>query len=342
MKIIAIEEHFRTEAFLDYLRSRKDYPRIEVVEDENHNKAERLFNSPTNQQVLDSDVGRKMLDLGESRLKEMEQNGIDMQVLCLASGLEPFDAQEATALSKKINDEVSRITKKYPDKFAGYASLAPQDPAAAAKELERSVKELGLIGAKINTHVKGEYLDDAKYWVIFEMAEKLDVPIYIHPRAPSIDIMKPFLAYPVLAGSIWGYGVDCSLNAMRMICSGVFDKYPALKIILGHLGEGLPFWLWRIDNRWSREKVDSNPLARKLIKKPGQYFKDNFYVTMSGVLSNPSLLCAYQVLGAEKIMFAVDYPHEPNKEAVEFIKQIPVCDSDKEKICHLNAEKLLK
>ncbi len=341
MKKIAIEEHFLTEEFVSYLRSNKGYPRLESIEDEKNNKIERLWHSADIKGVLSPDLKSRLLDLGEGRLREMEKTGIDMQVLSLTTGVEQFDASDGTAMARKTNDELSKVVKKYPQKFAGFAALAPQDPGAAADELERAVKELGLKGVKINSHIRGEYLDDEKYWVIFERAEKLGVPIYLHPRSPSPDMLKPYLAYPGLAGAVLGFAAETSLHAIRLILSGVFDKYPGLKIILGHLGEALPFWLWRIDNRYLKERIASDPRARKLEKTPSQYFKDNFLVTTSGMLWQPALLCTYLALGADRILFAVDYPYESSREAVEFMEVAAICDSDKEKIYHLNVEELL-
>ena len=279
MKRIATEEHFWTEEVLSYFHSRKDYPRLETVEDKKSDKIELTWQSPVLRGVIDSDTRSRLLDLGEGRLREMDKAGIDMQVLSITSpGVEVLDASSGTAMAKKINDELSKVVKEYPKRFAGFAALAPQDPIAAADELERAVTELGLKGARINSNIRGEYLDDEKYWVIFEKAEKLGVPIYLHPTQPSPDMLKPYSTYPALSRSMWGFGAETGLHAMRLICSGVFDTYPGLKIILGHLGEALPFWLWRIDDRWRKD-----PLATKLKKRPSQYIKDNFFVTTSGM-----------------------------------------------------------
>lgn len=342
MKRIAVEEHFLTEDYLDYLRSRKEYPKLEIVEDESHRKFERVCHSPVKVGVRYHDVTTRLADLGEGRLSEMDDAGIHMQVLSLnLPSVELLDVSDAIAMAKKTNNELSEVTKKYPDRFAGFAALPRHDPDGAAQELERAVKELGLKGATINSHFRGEYLDDEKYSVILETAERLNVPIYIHPREPSPDMLKPYLDYPVLARAMWGFAAETGLHAMRLICSGVFDRYPNLKIILGHMGEALPFWLWRIDNIWLTEGVISVPRVKKLEKIPSQYVKDNFCVTISGMFSLPALLCAYLTLGADRILFAVDYPYESNKEAVQFMETAPICNSDKEKIYHLNAEKLL-
>jgi 2,3-dihydroxybenzoate decarboxylase len=344
MKRIAIEEHFQTGKYLTYLRSRKDYPRRAIVE-EGGQKLEVEWDSPLDHRVVNAEQQKMLIDLGKGRLKEMDETGIDMQVLSLSSpGIEPFDALDSTPLVKVINDEVSKAVKRYPERLVGLAAITPQDPEAAANELERAVKELGLKGAVINGHIRGEYLDDRKYWAIFERAEKLDVPIYLHPRKPSPDMVKPYLGYPGLTG-ILGFSADTSLHALRLILSGVFNEYPKLKIILGHLGETLPLWLWRIDSRWLEEKK-TDPAAAKIYKHlnktPSQYFKDNFYVTTSGMFWYPALQFVCSVLGSERVLFATDYPYESKGEATRFIEAAPMCDSDKENICHLNAERLFR
>ncbi|MFC1871335.1 amidohydrolase family protein [Chloroflexota bacterium] len=342
MKKIAIEEHFYTEGYLDFLRSNKGYPRLEVVENEEHQSIWRWYDSSDSYKVWNPHLMRAPIDIGEGRLKEMDTAGIDMQVLSLAKpGVEEFNAVDGTEVAKLSNNELSQVIQKYPGRFAGLAALATQDPAAAANELERAVKGLGLKGANINSHVKGEYLDDEKYWVIFETAEKLGVPIYLHPKEPPQGMLESYLTYPRLASSMWGFAADAGLHAMRLILSGVFDKYPALKIVLGHMGEALPYWLWRMDKSWARGRVTTGALNVKMQKVPSQYVKDNFLVTTSGMFWEPAFLCAYLGLGADKILFAVDYPFESSKEAVQFMDSVSICDTDREKIYHLNAEKLL-
>jgi 5-carboxyvanillate decarboxylase len=337
MKKIAVEEHFLTEEFIHYLRSKKDYPKLEIIDHPELGKIEFMSYSPSNKSISNLDIMRKGLDFENERLKSMDEYGIDMQVLSFNTSIDMFDVSVSTEMAKNINNDLSEITKKYPGRFAGLATLSLQDPESAAAELERSVTRLGLKGAKINSHVRGEYLDDKKFWVVFEVAEKLNVPIYLHPQMPSPDFIKPFLAYRGLAGPMWGYGAEVGLHSMRLICSGLFDKYPKLKIILGHLGEALPFWIWRIDNR--RQKDPSMKLQNKLDRKPSDYIKDNFLITTSGMFWEPALLCAYLTLGADNIMFAVDYPWEFNSDGVKFMDAVQICDIDKEKIYHLNAEK---
>jgi len=341
MKRIAIEEHFSIKEHADQFRLilTKEYPIREVVEAEQQLHVEVRWLPASKYSVGNANIlSGKILEVGEQRIKEMEGDGIDMQILSLiAPGVQVFDAAAGTSLSRKVNDQLYRIVQKYPGKFAGLAALAPQDPMRAADELERAVKELGMKGASINSHTKGEYLDDKKYRVLFERAERLGVPIYLHPRMPSPDMAKPYLKYPALATAMNGFGAEVSLHALRLILSGLFDEHPGVKIILGHLGEALPFWLWRLDNRWLRM-----PQGMTIKKKPSQYIKDNFFITTAGNFSVSAFLCAYLELGADQILFAVDYPLESNKEAVQFMEALPICDSDKEKVCHLNAERLFK
>lgn len=345
MKRIAIEEHFLTQELINYLCSRKEWPRWEVIKGET---VDRVYWAPSFHMPMTPVLKKGLLDLEEIRLNNMDNSGIDMQVLSLSlPGIESLPARDGTSLAKKINNEVAQVVKKHPKRFASFAAIAPQDPAAAAGELERTVKELGFKGAVINSQIRGEYLDDQKFWIIFEMAEKLGVPIYLHPSQPSQDMIKPFLVYPALASALLGFSVEAGLHAMRLICSGVFDKYPGLKIILGHLGEAIPYFLWRMDNmwimenKWIKEKDSNSPTISTALKTPSQYFKNNFYVATSGMFYLPPLICAYLALGADRILFAVDYPYESNMKAVQFMDSAPICDDDKEKIYHGNAEKLL-
>jgi 2,3-dihydroxybenzoate decarboxylase len=336
-KRICVEEHFSDPEHIDFLRAilEKNYPSQEVIEQEKYLMSDAPFFG-----ALHSPPVRKMLDLlyevGGGRLREMDRCGIDMQVISLVSpGVQVFEPGIAVRLAEKYNNSLRTLVNEHPARFAGLACLAPQIPEAAADELERSVKELKFKGAVINSHTKGEYLDQRKYWVIFERAEKLSVPIYIHPRSPSPDMIKPYLGYPMLDAAMWGFGAEAGLHAMRLICSGLFDEYPKLKIILGHLGEMIPMQLLRIDNRWSIA-----PFPKKLKKLPGQYFRENFLVTTSGMFSQPALAMTLSVLGSDSIMFAVDYPMEETEEAVSFMNAAPISEGDKEKIYHLNAERV--
>ena len=338
MKIIAVEEHFFIQTYVDYIRAQKLAGHFKKIKDSDGKEYE----------LMDSVVPRpgemeECLDVGEGRLRDMDEAGVDMQVLSFsAPGVEAMDVADAKVMARKVNDELAEKISKHPKRFAGFATIAAHEPESAALELERAVKQLGLKGVKFNSHVKGEYLDAPKFRPIFEMAQKLDVPVYLHPRAPSPDIIKPYLTYPVLVSNAFGFGAETSLHTLRLICSGLFDEYPKLKMILGHLGEGLPFFLWRLkDHRW--DKVDvTNPLGPHTKEEISYYVKNNFYVTTSGNFFVPALLCTIMALGVDHIMFAVDYPFESSTAAVAFIESAPICDADKEKIFHLNAEKILK
>jgi 5-carboxyvanillate decarboxylase len=341
MKRIAIEEHFFTQEYLSYLRSREEYPRLEKITTGDR-EVEWLHLAPGCSLPSAPHLQRGLLDMGEGRLKMMDEVGIDMQVLSLSfPGVEGMEPMEATSLAERVNNELYSVIQKHPDRFAGFATIAPQSPVAAANELKRAVKELGFKGAMVNSHIAGDYLDDRKFWVIFQEAQDLGVPIYIHPREPSPDMIKPYLTYPELATPAWGFAAETGLHAMRLICSGLFDRYPGLKIFLGHLGEALPWWLWRLDSRWvvvGREEQSSRPLLKK---KPSEYIRENFYVTTSGMFWHPALQLCHSALGPERILFAVDHPYESNQEAVEFVDTAPIPDADREKIYHLNAEKIL-
>jgi 5-carboxyvanillate decarboxylase len=342
MKKIAVEEHFSTPEFQDLMRqiTSKEYANKQVVEEERYlghevswvgagvkhtTKAGEVF-------ILDDII----CDVGDKRLKIMDDEGIDVAVLSfVAPGLQILDPVTGTAMSKDLNNWLADKVKVHPDRFVGLATLAPQDPVAAANEFERCVTELGMRGTLINSHTKGEYMDDKKFWPIFETAEKLGVPVYIHPRSPSPQMIDPYIGFPDLCGSMLGFAAETSLHAVRLMLSGVFDEYPNLKIILGHLGEAIPNWLWRIDNRLKR--ISDPSLVKHL---PSYYFRNNFAVTTSGMYWDPAFNFAYQVLGADNILFASDFPFENHYVAGEFLDNSDISPADKEKVAHLNAERL--
>ena len=338
MKVIDLEAHFYTEEYLKYLRSRKDFPREEVRQSNI-----RLWIGPNLWSPRSFRLEEKLLDVGAGRIEEMNAAGVDLQVLSLTvPGCEQFDAPDGTAMARQTNDELAEGVRKYPDRYIGLAALAPQNPAEAAKELERSVKKLNLKGAKINSHVRGEYLDDQKYWVLFEAAESLDVPIYLHPTLPSPSILKPYADYGFpLAGPSFCFGAETALHTMRLIYSGLFARFPCMKIVLGHLGEALPFWLYRIDFYWLKPWVDEE-LKPRIARKPSDYVKDNFLLPSSGMHYLPAFICTYLALGGNRIAFGADHPFESSKEALDALGTLPVCDTDLEKFYHGNAEKLFK
>ena len=338
MRTIDTEAHFYTHLYQDYLLSRKNPPKEEL-----YKGYVRLWYGPRIWEPHGLEIEDRLLNLSNGRLKNMDMAGIDMQVLSLSTpGCEQFSPAKGMLLSKNTNEELSKVINRHPDRFIGLATLAPQDPEGAARELERAVKELGLRGAKINSHIRGSYLDNEKYWPIFEMAESLDVPVFLHPNTPGPSSIQPYEDYGfALAGPPWGFGAEASLHALRLIYSGVFDRYPRLKMVLGHLGEGLVFWLYRIDFSFKRPWMEEE-IRPRIKRMPSEYIRDNFYVNTSGMHSIPAFLCVYLELGADHMMFAADYPYENSQEATSFIDRIPVSDIDKEKIQHSVAEKLFK
>jgi 2,3-dihydroxybenzoate decarboxylase len=271
----------------------------------------------------------------------MDQTGIARQILSLTSpGVQVFDASTAVALARSSNDFVADAIRKHPDRFSGLAAIAPQDPPAAAKELERGVRSLGLKGAIINSHTRGEYLDDPKFWPIFEAAEALEVPVYIHPNTPSPAMIAPFLERG-LDGAIFGFAVETGLHVLRIVVSGVFDRFPRLKLVIGHLGEGLPYWLFRIDFMHNR-MVTANRYAsvQKLQRKPSDYVRENICVTTSGMAWEPPILYAQSVLGVDRVLYAMDYPYQFVPEEVAVTDNLPIGDADKKKLYQSNAERV--
>ena len=281
--------------------------------------------------------------LDERRIEDMNAAGIDQQLLLLtAPGVQVFDAPLAVALARSTNDQLAEAIRRFPTRLAGLAAIAPQDPAAAARELERAVNTLGLKGAVINSHTRGEFLDDPKFWDIFAAAEALDVPIYIHPSGPPPAMVRPFLERG-LEGAIFGFGVEVALHVLRIIVSGAFDRFPRLKIAIGHTGEGLPFWMSRIDymhraSMLSQRYATLPPLQRK----PSEYMRENLYVTNSGVAWEPSVMFCHQVMGPDHVLYAMDYPYQYVPEEVATMDALPLSADDKKKFFQTNAEQLFK
>ncbi|MDH5685708.1 MAG: amidohydrolase family protein [Hadesarchaea archaeon] len=336
MRKIDFEAHFYTKEFVKTLLTCKEYPRYE---EDKQTDTRRLWYTPDVWEPHGDILLNKLLDVGEGRLKEMDAAGVDIQVLSLsAPGVEQFDVPIGTALARETNDALSNIVEKHPDKFIGFAALAPKNPSEAADELERTIRDLGLKGWKTHSNISGTYLDNNEYWPIFEKAEKLDVPIFLHPTIPTITELRTY-GY-ALAGPTFGFGFDTAICMMRLIFSGVFDKYPKLKFILGHLGEALPFNLSRIDFMWERPWcTDIRP---KLMKKPSDYFKNNVFVNTSGNFHQPAVMCTYQALGGDKMLFGTDYPYEEMTKAVQCIETSSIPEKDKDKIFYLNAQKLFR
>jgi 2,3-dihydroxybenzoate decarboxylase/5-carboxyvanillate decarboxylase len=278
-----------------------------------------------------------LLDLEQERLQDMDRNGVDMQLLSLtAPGVQMFDADTATALATLANDSLAAVIARHPTRFAGLASFAPQAPQRAVREMERAVRELGLNGFVVNSHTNNEYLDAPKYWPILEAAEALDRCIYIHPRGPSEQLSGPMRDYGMFA-ALWAYGVEVSTHAVRLILSGVFDRFPRLKICLGHMGEAVHFWLWRLDFMSARAQ---NAGAPRLLLKPSEYFRRNFVITTSGQESPLALDFSIRQLGIDNVMWAIDYPYQPTAPAVAFMDSVSVSEDERHQLYHSNAERV--
>lgn len=283
-------------------------------------------------------IMKSLLDMGDGRIKAMDEDGIAMQVCLLAGiGLQDIDPVQGNELAGLANDRLAEMARKYPDRIAGLAGFAPRDPVRASRELERAVKTLGLKGGVVNSHSLGEYLDDRKFWPIFETVQAMDVPIYIHPRDPSPQMIKPFEVMGFKVG--WSWAAEVGTHIIRLIGNGVFDQFPRLRIVIGHMGEGLPFFVDRIDNRffWEHEMAAVPP---KLKRKPSDYIRENIVVTTSGMNFSAPLLMTIQTLGIDNVLFAADYPFENVRESVDAVDRLAIADRDKEKLYSLNATRV--
>jgi predicted TIM-barrel fold metal-dependent hydrolase len=320
MKIIALEEHF-------------------ILPREEQSLPPGAHRGNDREKLLGFDVVAELLDVGERRIASMDAAGIDLQVLSHNQpGCQALEAEAAIALAREVNDRMFDAVKAHPGRFAAFAALPTADPAAAVKELDRAITRLGFKGAMINGTSRGTFLDDKKFWCLFECAQAHGVPIYLHPSPPAPAVMQTYFAgYEELALAAWGFGIETGAHFLRLVFAGVLDAFPKLAFILGHLGEGLPFMLHRID--------DQTRLAAKrrgLKKTPAQYLTENLVVMMSGNFSAAAFLCTITALGIDNVLFSVDWPYESNLAAVEFLKRQPLAPHDREKVAHINAERILR
>jgi 2,3-dihydroxybenzoate decarboxylase len=308
---IALEEHFLSPGLIDYWR-----PTMSEVPPA---RAEYFF--------------RNLTDFGELRLKGMDEAGIARSVLSIAGpGVQAErDATVATRRARGSNDFLAREIQKRPDRYSGFAHLAMQDARGAADELERCVRELKFCGAMINGHTHGQYLDAAELYPFWERADALGAVIYIHPADP---VAQPSVlsGYKVLMRPMWGWGFETGSHALRLIVSGHFDRFPRSKLMLGHLGETLPFLLWRFDSRAAFHGL-------KLKKAPSEYIRENIAVTTSGMCSTEPLSCSLAALGQDRVMFAADHPFESAHEAGEWLDHVPLAESLRADIASNNAAK---
>lgn len=288
-------------------------------------------------------IKERIEDLEGRRLREMDELGIDMQLLLLtAPGPQVFDAATGSALAISTNDQLAETIGRHPTRFDGLAAVAPQDPTAAAREVERAVGRLGLKGVVINSHIQGEYLDDSKFWDILAACEALDVPLYIHPNTPSPQMVQPFMPRE-LTGAVFGFACETALHALRMMVAGVFDRFPKLKLVLGHCGEGLPYWLYRLDYMHegivrSNRSEGAKPLKRSL----SEVIRQNVWCTNSGMAWAPPIMYCHQVMGPDRILYAMDYPYQVEAQEVRAMDALPMSDEHKRMFFQTNAESLFK
>lgn len=332
MRIIAIEEAFLTrslaKAWDEILGSPDAEPGFQLM-------GRSVLSKSDATAVLHG----RLLDVGAGRIAQMDADGIDVAVLSITSpGIQVVhDSARAVELAAVANDELSAAVRNHPSRFAGLAAVAPQDPEAAAREIERARRQLGLVGVLINSHTQGRYLDEPEFEPLLAALQAERLPLYLHPREPGPAMLAAYRPYGLYFAT-WGFAMETSLHALRLIMSGTFDRFPALKVILGHMGEGLPFWLQRIDNRHALQVRlgEVQPLRRK----PSEYFLDNFVITTAGVTSGPALRLSLEVLGPERVLFAADYPYEDARAAVDFVRSVEIDEAARARIAHRNAEAL--
>ena len=314
-KVIALEEHYWDKEVASHFAERGPEMKVPALQERLH-------------------------DVGALRLKEMDEAGIDLQVLSHgAPATQRLSGDLAVQVARGANDRLHTIVSSSKGRFEAFAVLPTAEPKAAADELERSVTRLGFKGAMIHGLTNGLFIDDKRFWPIFERAQALDVPIYMHPAVPHKAVIEAYYKdyleqFPGLMTAAWGFTVECATQGIRLVLSGVFDAYPGLKIILGHLGESLPFSLWRIDMALARQFNRSTPFR--------DCFRQHFWITTSGNFSTPALLCCVMEMGADRIMFSVDYPFVPNAPGVKWMEGIPLGPEDRAKILGGNAARLLR
>jgi len=320
MRTITLEEHFLTESFL------------------------RAANAAGNAAPAWLDALKpKLLDLGAGRIAAMDEGGIDLQVLSLAAtGFDELDASTATQLASDVNDELAAAVQANPSRLAGFSCLGLKDPNSAAKELERSIQKLGFCGVLLDGTTDGKFLDDPRFTPVFEAAVALNVPIYLHPAPPPKVVFETYFSgLPAGVGHMlsiagWGWHAETALHTLRLIASGIFDRFPTLQLIIGHMGEMLPMALARTSLGLSHVAKLRQPVA--------EYFQSNIHLTTSGYFTQPPLQCALDVVGIDRLMFSVDYPFSATTKGSDYLTELEkvLNVDDMKKLTHRNAEALLK
>lgn len=292
----------------------------------------------------------KLIDLAGMRLQAMDEGEVEISVLSATSpGIQGIvDAEQERPLARQWNDYLAEAVARHPTRFRGFAALPMRDPQAAIEELTRAVRQLGMVGAMINGYDNSGngspiYFDAPEYLDFWKAAASLDVPVYLHPRTAPPDRITTYAGYPELRGAAWGFHVETGEHVLRMIMSGLFDKVPSLRLVLGHMGEILPFWAWRIDHRiavegWDQWAVENGRGRKHTVT---EYLKRNVTLTTSGVFDTPALHHAISVMGYERILFSIDYPYEDSREACDWLDGLDLPRHVKEAIAYRNAQTFL-
>ena len=272
----------------------------------------------------------RIVDLGERRLADMDQLGIDHQIVSLVTpGVELFDLPLARDLATLTNERIAEACRRHPDRFSGLAAVALQDVAFSVAELRRAVTELGLRGVIVNSHTQGKYLDSPEFDEFWAAVAELDVVVYLHPNTPSDRLIGPLLDAG-LDGAIFGFGVETGMHLIRIIFSGVFDRHPNLRLVVGHLGEGLPFWSSRVDYfHGVQERTGRYPSRPKLEHAPSHYLRTNIWLTTSGMASEPAIMFSRGVVGDDRVLYAMDYPFQVEADEVAICDDLPITDAAK-------------
>jgi len=318
MRVISLEDHFWTPAIAQAIGA--------------------LRNPDTD---AGGPLAANLLDLGERRLAAMDAAGIDLQVISHTTpGVQHLDPGTAIPLAREANDALARAVAEHADRFAGFATLPTSDPAAAADELERAVTELGLLGAMINGHTNGRFLDEPAFDVLHARAVRLGVPLYLHPAEPVPAVRDAYYrgfneaSGWFLSAAAFGWHAETAIHLLRMVLGGVFERHPDLSLVVGHMGEMLPFMLQRVDDNLP-------PKVTGLELLPSEYVLRNVHITSSGLFSIPPLQCALMVFGVERVLFSVDWPYAPNEDGRRLLETAPLSPGDMALFAHGNAERVL-
>lgn len=299
-----------------------------------------LLNNPN---PLPRSIVERIQDLGERRLADMDAAGIDHQVLSLTSpGTQVLGVEDAKRIATIANDNIAQACREHPTRYSGLAAVGFDDADSAVAELHRAITDLGLKGLICNSHINGNYLDDPRYFPILEALQDLDVPLYLHPNLPNNRMIEP-LAEAGLDGAIFGFGVETGMHLLRIITSGLLDRLPRLKIVVGHLGEALPFWLSRIDYMHAGQvRTNRYEAIKPLELAPSEYFKRNIWLTTSGMAWEPAITFTRNAVGSDRVMYAMDYPYQYQADEVRAQDALPYSAEEKKAFFETIAKDVFK